>query len=89
MLEDDKYKELQTYIYDHPEAGKIIPGSHGLRKLRWTGKGHGKRGGLRVIYYWYIPETIFMLIAYAKVTQEDLTPDQLKKLSQLVKEWLL
>ena len=89
LIADDEYKDLQGFIVNHPDAGKVIPHTHGLRKLRWAGKGHGKRGGLRIIYYWYVPNTIFMLIVYAKADQEDLTTEQLKKLSQLVKEWLL
>jgi hypothetical protein len=51
------------------------------------GTGHGKRGGIRVIYYWYVEdEVFFMLLAYAKNTQEDLTASQLKVLRQLVRE---
>ena len=89
LMPDDEYKELQSFIVNNPGSGKIIPGSHGLRKLRWAGKSHGKRGGFRLIYYWAIPETIFMLFIYSKNESEDLTKDQVKKLSQLVKEWLL
>jgi hypothetical protein len=49
-LDDDEYAELQHFMMEHPEAGNIIPGSGGVRKLRWKRKGMGKRGGLRVIY---------------------------------------
>ncbi len=51
-LTDDEYAALQWALALRPEAGAVIPGSGGMRKLRWAGKGHGKRGGLRVIYYW-------------------------------------
>ncbi len=51
-LNDEEYSALQQTIALRPDAGKIIPGSGGLRKLRWAGSGHGKRGGLRIIYYW-------------------------------------
>ena len=51
LLTDDEYAELQTALVDHPDAGDLIPGSHGLRKLRWKIDGSGKRGGMRVIYY--------------------------------------
>ncbi|EKD25964.1 MAG: RelE-like protein cytotoxic translational repressor of toxin-antitoxin stability system [uncultured bacterium] len=89
LLTDDEYREMQSYIVNNPGLGKIITGSNGLRKLRWAGKGHGKRGGLRVIYYWYLPETILMLLVFSKNESEDLTKEQIKKLSHLVKEWLL
>lgn len=70
-----------------PEQGAVIPGSGGLRKLRWAGRGHGKRGGTRVIYYWFVSESvIYMLFAYAKNAAADLTPAQVKVLRQLVKE---
>jgi len=72
-----------------PEAGKVIPESGGLRKIRWNILGGGKRGGLRLIYYWDAPnDTIYMLLIYKKSKQEDLTPEQLHKLRNLIKEWL-
>ena len=49
-LDDDEYAELQQFMMRRPEAGNLIPGSGGVRKLRWKRKGMGKRGGLRVIY---------------------------------------
>ena len=65
----------------------MIPGTNGLRKVRWSQKGRGKRGGCRVIYYWDKKnETFYMLLAYTKSKQEDLTPEQVKVLSKLVKE---
>ena len=63
------------------------PGSAGIRKLRWSGRGRGKRGGLRVIYFWYVSGgVVYMLYAYAKGIAADLTPAQLKVLRALVKE---
>jgi len=50
-LDDDEYRELQKVLMDNPETGNIIPGSGGLRKVRWRAPGRGKRGGYRVIYY--------------------------------------
>jgi hypothetical protein len=70
-----------------PESGALIPRSGGLRKLRWSLPGRGKRGGLRVIYYWHAPsETFYMLYAYTKNEQEDLTAQQMRVLSRLVRE---
>jgi hypothetical protein len=65
VLSDDEYRELQVFLAEHPDAGRVIPGSHGLRKLRWSVSGKGKRGGTRVIYYWLRPgESILMLFVF-------------------------
>ena len=86
-LADEEYRALQLALLFRPEQGAVISGSGGLRKLRWGVGGHGKRGGLRVIYYWAAEEEIFyMLIVYPKNVQEDLTPTQLRVLSRLVRE---
>ena len=70
-----------------PKQGALIRGSGGLRKIRWGGSGRGKRGGIRVIYYWDDgKESFYMLLAYAKNDQEDLTPSQLRFLGRLVRE---
>ena len=89
LLEDDEYKSLQVALMLRPEQGSIIPGSGGLRKIRWASKGKGKRGGLRAIYYWdKKSESFYMLLIYSKSKQDDLTQGQLQILSQLVKEEL-
>lgn len=89
LLPDDEYKQLQSDLILRPEAGPIIKGSGGLRKIRWNLPGEGKRGGLRVIYYFDPPNTVYMLLPYKKTDQEDLTASQLKFLRNLMKEWLL
>ena len=67
VLYDDDYSRLQWALVINPEAGAIIPGGAGLRKLRWTVAGIGKSGGLRIIYYWYtIDDKIYMLFVYKK-----------------------
>lgn len=87
LLEEDEYRRLQTMLVVHPQVGDIIPGSGGLRKLRWGAKGRGKRGGVRVIYYWVVKEErILMLLIYGKNEQDDLTVDQLKILRQIVED---
>ena len=89
LLSDEYYRELQHSLILNPEAGKLIQGSSGLRKIRWKLPGTGKRGSLRVIYYFDEPfETLYMLYVYKKSKQTDLTRKQVKILSNLVKEWL-
>lgn len=57
--------------------------------MRWPGSGHGKRGGIRIIYFWAVSEvTILMLFAYSKTEQADLTRDQIKALRQAIEEGL-
>jgi hypothetical protein len=87
LLSDDEYRELQIALVHHPDMGVLIPSSGGLRKVRWSSQGKGKRGGTRVIYYWASKQNqILMLFMYAKSEQDDLTPDQLKLLREIVEE---
>jgi len=88
MLSDDSYRMLQASLILRPDAGNLIKGSGGLRKIRWNLPGVGKRGALRIIYYWQPPDTIFMLLPYRKNEQEDLSSDQIKLLHGIVKELL-
>lgn len=84
---DDELRALQNHLLENPGAGDVIRGSSGLRKLRWAASGRGKRGGARVIYYHYVSaERIYLIYGYAKSDQEDLTPDQIKLLAQLMKD---
>lgn len=87
VMPDDQYQQLQIALMLRPTQGDIIRGSGGLRKARWAVPGKGKRGGLRIIYFWAAAERVFyMLYAYAKNEQEDLTPAQARALSRLVRE---
>jgi mRNA-degrading endonuclease RelE of RelBE toxin-antitoxin system len=87
FLRDEEYRALQLALLFRPAQWDIIPGSGDLRKIRWGSKGKGKRGGCRTIYYWdKSNETFYMLLAYQKSMQEDLTPGQLKILIKLVQE---
>ena len=82
-LDDDEYAELQQFMMGVPEAGNVVPGSGGVRKLRWKRKGMGKRGGLRVIYYVrYRPNEFWMLTLYAKAKQENVPAHILKQLKE-------
>lgn len=88
LISDDGYRMLQASLILRPDAGNLIRGSGGLRKIRWNLPGIGKRGALRVIYHWKPPDTIFMIFPYRKTEQEDLTPDQLRLLRSMVEELL-
>lgn len=86
-LDDDAYRALQTTLLLRPEQGALISGSGGLRKIRWGAEGRGKRGGLRVIYFWEkARQTCYMLFLYLKNEQGDLTTDQVRALGRLVRE---
>ena len=87
LPDDDDYRALQIALLLRPDAGDLIRGTGGLRKMRFPLPGRGKRGGLRVIYYWDKPrDRIFMLLIYKKSRQEDLTPAQRKILRKVVEE---
>jgi mRNA-degrading endonuclease RelE of RelBE toxin-antitoxin system len=86
-LPDDEYRQLQATLVDRPDAGPVIPGGGGLRKIQWRASGHGKRGGARIIYYWATAQDrILMLFIYAKNESDDLTPDQIKTLRQVMEK---
>ena len=87
LISDEQYRLLQLYLVAQPDVGKVIPQSGGLRKLRWSLSGQGKRGGIRVIYYRSASrDTILMLFVYAKNEQDDLTRQQLKTLRKIIEE---
>ncbi len=87
VLDDEDYRGLQIALMLRPEQGPIIRSAGGLRKVRWAKAGAGTRGGLRVIYYWAPRESaFFMVYAYSKKDQTDLTPTQARLLGQLVRE---
>ena len=85
-LSDDEYSGLQIFLKESPESGNIVPSGGGVRKLRWSLKGRGKRGGLRVIYYWKkSEEEIWMLTVYSKNEKENIPAHILKKIVQEIK----
>jgi mRNA-degrading endonuclease RelE of RelBE toxin-antitoxin system len=87
LLDAESYRLLQLRLVADPEAGALIPGTGGLRKIRWQGSGRGKRGGIRAIYYWATKDdVVLMLLAYPKNERDDLSPEQKKLLRALVKE---
>ncbi|HXQ74525.1 MAG TPA: hypothetical protein VN844_28735 [Pyrinomonadaceae bacterium] len=87
-LDDDAFRQLQKLLMLNPEAGALIPGTGGLRKLRFADerRGKGKRGGLRVIYYWWDAGLQFWLFTvYDKDERSDLTKAQRETLKQMIK----
>ena len=87
VLDDESYRELQSVLMRRPEHGATIAGASGARKMRWGRDAIGKRGGIRVIYYWAARETVFyMLYAYSKNEQSDLTAKQARILGALIRE---
>ena len=71
-LDDDEYSDLQQFLMQSPEAGELVPGSGGVRKVRWSRPGTGKRGGLRIIYFIrYRPNEFWMLTLYAKAKRKN------------------
>ena len=83
---DDDYAKLQRYLAETPDAGALIEGGGGIRKLRFALPGRGKSGGIRVIYYWSVRrELILLLDIYTKNEQADLTADQTNRLRREAK----
>jgi mRNA-degrading endonuclease RelE of RelBE toxin-antitoxin system len=86
-LDDYEYGKLQELLVNNPTSGDVIQGTGGLRKLRYgdSNRGKGKRGGLRIIYYWWVNEyQIFLFTIYNKNELSDLSHDQKKKLKVLL-----
>lgn len=88
LMGDDDYRDLQVALVERPDQGDLIPSGGGLRKVRWKLEGQGKRGGVRVIYYWVTQdEQIYLLYIYPKNKQENLTADQLSGLRKIIERW--
>ncbi|HEY4320727.1 MAG TPA: type II toxin-antitoxin system RelE/ParE family toxin [Gemmatimonadales bacterium] len=87
MWSEEEYRAFQLHLVMQPDAGAVIPGSAGLRKVRWAVPGRGKRGGVRVIYYWRTTAgQIYLLFLYPKNVRADLTPTEIRTLRKLVSE---
>ena len=87
-MSEDGYIRFQQLLIQRPESGALIAGTGGLRKIRWQDarRGKGKRGGLRVIYYWWQPEAeIWLLAIYDKAEREDISAAEKSVLRELVR----
>jgi hypothetical protein len=85
LLTEAEVLEMEILLITNPTAGAVIPGGKGLRKLRQALAGRGKRGGARVIYYFISTHAqIYLVYAYAKNEQENLTQTQIKQLASLL-----
>lgn len=83
ILTEGALIELENTLVDDPEAGDLIPGGGGLRKIRVASGGKGKRGGSRVIYYWYVtPEKIQFCRIYEKSSQSNISQAEIKKVKK-------
>ena len=87
-LTDEELLSLQVGLSNRPDAGELILGSGGLRKIRIRGSGRGKRGGARVIYYWAVAKSqIILLDIYAKNERSDLTKDQIRSMKVVLDQF--
>jgi hypothetical protein len=84
-LTDDEYRKLQALLMEQPGAGAVVPGTGGVRKLRWRAPGRGKRGGYRVIYFARIQQgVIWMLTLYGKNVKENIPAHVLREIRKEV-----
>ena len=88
LLSEEDYAALQRHLVGQPDAGDVIAGTGGLRKVRWTTARRGKRGGTRVIYYHVVAQAqIRMILIYRKGIKDDLTPKEKTVLRKINAEW--
>ena len=84
-LSDDDYRGLQSYLLQKPDAGALVRGSGGARKVRWAPSGMGKSGGVRAIYYWKKSEhEIWMLTLYSKSERASISASVLKQIAEAI-----
>ena len=85
-MSDSDYALLQYFLAERPDAGQLIVGGGGIRKVRWSARGKGRRGGFRVIYYWRVTgDVIFLLDLFSKNEKSDLTRADVRQLAQAAK----
>lgn len=85
VFTEEEYDDLVLFLAEHPDSGELIPGTGGVRKLRWRAKGQGKRGGARVIYYFRdLNVPVYLLAVYAKGEKLNITEREKKEMSKMV-----
>jgi len=88
-LGEEALRALQSELVVHPEMGAVMSGSGGARKMRWGGKGSGKSGGYRIIYYFALTDQrCYLLLGFKKGEQDNLSPAQLNTLREYIKQHL-
>jgi hypothetical protein len=84
IWDDPEREAFVDFIAANPEAGDVIPDTGGVRKVRWTRPGSGKRGGARVIYFYHaVDRPVYLLMVYAKARREDLTPEERRSVREI------
>lgn len=84
VWDDEQRLEFVTYIAANPEAGDLIPDTGGVRKVRWSRPGTGRRGGVRVVYFYHdAKRPLYLLMVYAKARKEDLSPAEKRSVREL------
>ena len=84
---EEERGEFASFIADHPAIGDVVPGSGGIRKVRWSRAGSGKSGGVRVIYFTRTAEgEVVLLTLYAKAKTDNLTGAKLKEIRRALEE---
>ncbi len=85
VLSQEEQEALRLHLIQYPDEGDVIPGTGGIRKLRWAASGRGKRGGARVIYFYHVVgTTIYLMACYTKNEQDDISPAVKKQLKAIV-----
>jgi hypothetical protein len=88
LLSDEAYAAFQWHLAVNPRAGEVIQGTGGLRKVRWSAPGSGKRGGVRVIYFHVAADAqVRLLLIYRKGVKDDLTAAEKRTLRRLNQDW--
>jgi len=83
-LTPKQYEDFVTYIAQNPQAGEVVPGSSGVRKIRWGKEGAGKRGGVRVVYFNSTTTETWLLTLYTKNERESIPAHELKKIKEAI-----
>ncbi|CAG0980891.1 Toxin HigB-2 [Anaerolineae bacterium] len=87
LLSDEERSDLISYLAEHPNAGVLIQGTGGIRKLRWSRQGMGKSGGIRVIYYFHSEMMpVYLLAAFGKNEKDNISAEEKHLLAKIVKD---